>query len=73
MDSIYMPKLVQCANCKKAFLGTTYTLLKHFEKCILDRPKDIPSTPNHSVHNVTKPKHYYPKPDSLTAILTSKK
>ena len=31
-----MPKVLQCANCKKYFLGGTYTLIKHFEKCILE-------------------------------------
>ena len=29
-----MPKVFQCAYCKKAILGGTYTLLRHMEKCI---------------------------------------
>ena len=32
-----MPKLFQCANCRKTLLGGTYTLIKHFEKCILEK------------------------------------
>lgn len=28
-----MPKVLQCAKCKKKFLGGTYTLLEHFLKC----------------------------------------
>ena len=34
-----MPKVLQCANCRKYFLGGTYTLIKHFEKCIQELPK----------------------------------
>tara|TARA_A100001015_G_scaffold312154_1_gene416750 strand:+ start:1747 stop:1917 length:171 start_codon:yes stop_codon:yes gene_type:complete len=33
-----MPKVLQCANCKKYLLGGTYTLIKHFEKCITQQP-----------------------------------
>lgn len=32
-----MPKLVQCANCRKAFLGTSYTLVEHYQKCITEK------------------------------------
>ena len=32
-----MPKIVQCANCRKAFLGTSYTLMEHFQKCITEK------------------------------------
>ena len=32
-----MPKLVQCANCRKAFLGTSYTLMEHYQKCITEK------------------------------------
>jgi hypothetical protein len=35
-----MPKLFQCANCKKQMLGGTYTLIKHFEKCIKEIAPD---------------------------------
>lgn len=34
----YMPKVFQCANCKRHLLGGTYTLIKHFEKCIKQIP-----------------------------------
>ncbi len=43
-----MPKLFQCANCRKTLLGGTYTLIKHFEKCILEKP------PNNTVIIKTK-------------------
>ena len=29
-----MPKLLQCAHCRKHILGGTYTLIKHFQQCI---------------------------------------
>lgn len=32
-----MPKLVQCAHCRKAFLGTSYTLIEHYQKCITEK------------------------------------
>ena len=28
-----MPKVFQCAICKRTLLGGTYTLIKHFEQC----------------------------------------
>lgn len=28
-----MPKVLQCALCKRSFLGGTYTLIKHFKEC----------------------------------------
>ena len=36
----YMPKVFQCANCKRQMLGGTYTLIKHFEKCIKEIAPD---------------------------------
>ena len=35
-----MPKVLQCANCRKYFLGGTYTLIKHFDKCVLEVKND---------------------------------
>ena len=32
-----MPKIVQCANCRKAFLGTSYTLMEHYQRCITEK------------------------------------
>ena len=65
---LYMPKILQCANCRKAFLGGTYTIVKHFEKCIRDRPpKGILSIQKVTVEPVKKPNYYSQTPDALTA------
>lgn len=32
-----MPKIVQCAHCRKAFLGTSYTLMEHYQRCITEK------------------------------------
>jgi hypothetical protein len=36
-----MPKVFQCALCKQAVLGGTYTLLQHFEQCLKQNSKKI--------------------------------
>ncbi len=38
-----MPKVFQCALCKQAVLGGTYTLLQHFEQCVKQHPNKIVS------------------------------
>tara|TARA_B100001059_G_C17808639_1_gene570797 strand:- start:963 stop:1199 length:237 start_codon:yes stop_codon:yes gene_type:complete len=35
-----MPKVLQCANCRKKFLYSTYQLIAHFEKCVLEVKND---------------------------------
>ena len=35
-----MPKVLQCANCRKNFLYSTYQLMAHFEKCVLEVKND---------------------------------
>ena len=63
-----MPKLVQCANCRKAFLGTSYTLMEHYQKCVTEKIANInpvkterssPPPPRY-----TQPVHTYPPQNS---------
>ncbi len=35
-----MPKVLQCANCRKKFLYSTYQLMAHFDKCVLKVKND---------------------------------
>ena len=35
-----MPKVLQCANCRKKFLYSTYQLMAHFDKCVLEVKND---------------------------------
>ena len=32
-----MPKVFQCAICKRTLLGGTYTVVKHFKECSKNR------------------------------------
>ena len=62
-----MPKIVECIICGKSFLGTTYTLIEHHNKCTPSPKNDTPYTANPTVQHVTKPKHCFPKPNSSIA------
>ena len=35
-----MPKVLQCANCRKKFIYSTYQLMAHFDKCVLEVKND---------------------------------
>ena len=51
-----MPKLVQCANCRKAFLGTSYTLMEHYQKCITEKiVKNKPAGHSNEIKNKIHP------------------
>ena len=49
-----MPKVFQCANCKKYLIGGTYTLVKHFQKCVLDTPVKQTKNSINNYHGIHK-------------------
>lgn len=54
-----MPKVLQCANCRKKFLYSTYQLMAHFDKCVLEVKNDsirktVQVTEDDSLTNKTK-------------------
>jgi hypothetical protein len=48
-----MPKIVTCKNCNKSFLGGTYMLIHHYDKCV---KQTSPPSIDHGIDNRPAPR-----------------